>query len=174
MSRSTALPYQFAWSRSHPHIAWADLYSNGVLVEIAVVALDEKNGDLYFIPISALDSIDRERLVRIIGKRDAHKYPLWDLLSSSTLKNGMNALEYFNQLVKVRTVSGQFFAPGVGKVGGLGGQLSVRPQVSAPQPPPQALHEAVANASYPEVEPAAAAEPYHVKRGPGRPPSPRK
>lgn len=172
MSRSTALPYQFGWSKTHPHIAWADLYNNGVLVEIAVVALDENNGDLYFIPVAALDTIDRERLVRIITKRDAHKYPLWDLLSSSVLKNGMNALEYFNQLVKVRSVSGQFFAPGAGKMGTLGGALSARPQINAPVPPPQVLAEAVAQAAYPEPEAAAAAAP--AKRGPGRPPSPKK
>ena len=165
MSRSISLPYQFGWSKSHPHVAWADLYANGLLIEIAVIALDENNGDLYFIPIASLDQIDRERLVKVITKRDAHKYPLWDLLSGSTLKNGMNALEYFNQLVKVRSVSGQIFAPGAGKVGALNGSLSAKPQIRAMQAEPAALAaaEATATVASETSEPA--------KRGPGRPSS---
>lgn len=167
MSRSIQLPYQFMWSKSHPHIAWADLYNNGLLTEIAVIAMDENNGDLYFIPIAALDNVDKDRMVKVITKRDSHKYPLWDLLSGSTLKNGMNALEYFNQLVKVRSLSGQIFVPQSGKMGAGSTSLSVRPTIQAPMPAPQALADAVAHASYPETATAQAP----ARRGPGRPPS---
>lgn len=168
MSNSVRLPYNFAWSQTHAHIAWADLNNNGVLIEIAVIALDEKNGDLYFIPIAALDAIDRDRLIRIITKRDAGKYPLWDLMSNSTLKNGENALVYFNQLVKVRSVSGQIFAPGAGKVGVAMGSLSSRPvqqaiQAQAPQQVPEQ------SAFVPSQQPAA--QEAAPKRGPGRPPA---
>lgn len=166
MSRTT-LPYHFQWSTTHPHVAWADLYNNGVLIEIAVVALDEKNGDLYFIPIAALDSVDRGRLLTIINKRDAQKYPLWDLMSSSTLKNGVNALEYFNQLVKVRSVSGQIFAPGSGKVG-ASGPLSVRPTTAPSVPLQQQIAENVVyQQQAQQTEPADQAP----RRGPGRPPA---
>lgn len=169
MSRTTNLPYNFQWSTTHAHIAWADIQNNGVLIEIAVVALDEKNGDLYFIPIAALDNVDRERLIKIISKRDAHKYPLWDLMSGSTLKNGINALEYFNQLVKVRSVSGQIFTPNSGKMG-VAGSLSAKP-ASMGALPVQNVVQPVA-AAQPVAEAVAEQEP--ARRGPGRPPSAKK
>lgn len=161
---SNALPYNFQWSTTHPHIAWADIYGNGVLVEVAVLALDPKNGDLHFIPIAALDNVDRQRLLKIISKRDAVKYPLWDLLDTSTLKNGMNALEYFFQLAKVRTVSGQIFRPNTGRVGARPtGPMSSRP--SAPNMPvPQQVQPEVAAQTQSETSEQA-------KRGPGRPPA---
>ena len=165
MSRTTNLPYNFQWSTTHAHIAWADIQNNGVLIEIAVVALDEKNGDLYFIPIAALDNVDRDRLIKIITKRDAHKYPLWDLMSGSTLKNGINALEYFSQLVKVRSVSGQIFTPNSGKMGAAGA-LSAKPASMGALPVQQ-----VAAAQQPVTE---GAEEEPVRRGPGRPPSTKK
>ena len=159
------LPYHFQWSTTHPHIAWVDLYNNGVLIEVAVVALDEKNGDLYFIPIAALDNVDRARLTLIIEKRDAHKYPRWDLMSTTTLKNGVNALEYFNQLVKVRSVSGQIFSPGSGKIG-ASGPLTARPNTSVPLD--QQINDnivyqdQVQNHDVPQQE---------HRKGPGRPPA---
>lgn len=170
-TKAAALPYQFHWSSSHAHIAWADLYNNGVLVEIAVVALDENNGDLYFIPIAALDTVDRERLLKIISKRDAGKYPLWDLMSNSTLKNGVNALEYFNQLVKGRSLSGQFFTPNSGRVGAGTVNFSARPNIAnSPNVQPQQTQDAqeadYADAGQEDLQAAAPA-----RRGPGRPPA---
>lgn len=164
---SNALPYNFQWSTTHPHIAWADIYGNGVLVEVAVLALDPKNGDLHFIPIAALDAVDRQRLLKIIGKRDAVKYPLWDLLDTSTLKNGMNALEYFFQLAKVRTISGQIFRPNTGRVGVAPvGPMSARPSATN-MPLPAQTQPSVA-----EQTQNAASE--QSRRGPGRPPSSKK
>lgn len=165
MSR-ISLPYQFIWSETHPHVAWADIHNNGVLSEISVMALDPKNGDLYYIPIASLDTIDRERFLKVISKRDAGKYPLWDLLSGTTLKNGVNALEYFNQLVKCRTVSGQIFTPQQGKVGA--GGFSAKPNIQAQPVNQEALATATASAAYGDTQEA---EP---KRGPGRPPAPKR
>lgn len=163
------LPYSFHWSQSHPHIAWADIYNNGLMTEIAVIALDQKNGDLYFIPIAALDSVDRERLIKIISKRDAQKYPLWDLMASSTLKNGMNALEYFNQLVKGRTLSGQIFAPNTGRMGAFTGSLSAKPDmVAGPVAPTAPAPQQEQSADSEQTEETA------TRRGPGRPPSTKK
>lgn len=157
MSTSISLPYPFHWTGIYPHHAKADVYGRGLLVEIVVVAIDQSNGDLYFIEVSALDSIDRDRIVKILTKRDAAKYPLWDLLSSTTLKNGVNALEYFNQLVKGRSVGGQIFSPMSGKSGAV---ASLVPRAAM-----QVAHQAQANVpAQPQVETESA------RRGPGRPP----
>lgn len=89
-----------------PHTEWVDLLNNGVAVEVIVMKRDQRNGDLYFIRTDYLDEIDRRRILQILKKRDADKYPLWDLLDNTTLGNGENALEYFHQLVRVVTESG--------------------------------------------------------------------
>lgn len=165
MNTTSKLPYAFAWSPNMPHIAWADIHSNGVLTEIAVMGVDNRSGDLYFIPIVALDTIDRERLLKIISKRDAGRYELWDLMSSTTLKNGINALEYFNQLVKVRSVSGQIFTPNAGRVGATLSSFSQKPvNANVPLPPPQ--EQTYADAETADSQPA--------KKGPGRPPATKK
>lgn len=117
MSQHVKLPYYFEWSRQFPHIAAADLFGKNVANEIAVVAIDNRNGDLYFIRLDQLDPIDIKRLRNVILSRDSARYPLWDLLSQKTLQNGMNALEFFQQFVKVRTVGGQIVSPGQGSRG---------------------------------------------------------
>ena len=171
MSKAIKLPYAFQWSSSHPHIAWVDLYGNSVVIELAVIAIDQRNGDLYHIQLAALDHIDRARLTNILAKRDAHKYPLWDLMSNTTLKNGMNALEYFNQMVKVKSVSGQIFSPGAGKMGVLstGQAFSANPNaVSSAQAAVPADKLPVSEFADVERSTEDAAAP---KRGPGRPPA---
>lgn len=179
MSTTLNLPYNFQWSDTHAHIAWADLHNNGVLVEIAVIALDQKNGDLHFIKIAGLDNVDKERLVKIIQKRDAANYPLWDLMSMSTLKNGMNALEYFNQLIKVRSVSGQIFTPNAGKMGAGVRHMTPRPNVNAQsaQPQPQAQAETQVQSYQQTVADTAVAQTSEQavastgpRKGPGKPP----
>ena len=102
---------------SLPHVEWVDINENGVAVECIVVKRDKRNGDLYFIKTESLDEIDRNRIVEILRRRDADKYELWDLLSNSTLANGENALEFFHQLVRVRTERGQILTPGTGRAG---------------------------------------------------------
>lgn len=111
------IPYYFEWSRQFPHIAAVDLLGNNVAIEIAVMSIDVRNADLYFVRLDQLDPIDIKRLRNIILKRDAARYPLWDLMSQTTLPNGMNALEFFQQFVKVRTSRGQIFLPGSGQRG---------------------------------------------------------
>lgn len=106
------LPYYFEWSRQFPHIAAVDLYGKNTAVEVAVMAIDERNNDLYFIRLDHLDPIDLKRLRQIILSRDSVRYPLWDLMSQKTLPNGMNALEFFQQFVRFRTVHGHIGRPG--------------------------------------------------------------
>lgn len=100
-----------------PHVGWVDLDDNGVAIECVIMKQDRNNGDLYYIKTEELDDIDRRRLNTILRKRDADKYELWDLLDNTTLGNGENALEFFHQLVRVKTASGQTLIPGQGRKG---------------------------------------------------------
>lgn len=102
---------------SLPHVEWIDLHNDGIAQEIIVMSKNQNTGDIYFIAIQDLDQIDRLRMLRVLKKRDAHKYPLYDLLANETLKNGMNALDFFHQLVKIRTTTGKILPVGSGKQG---------------------------------------------------------
>lgn len=103
-------------AKSYPHVEWIDLEGNGTLTEVAVVKKDSSN-NVFFIKLTNLDIIDRRRLVNIITNRNAANFALWDLLSNATLGNGMNALNYFHQFVKVKTPRGQILDPGSGSIG---------------------------------------------------------
>lgn len=98
------------------HVEWLDLNNDGVLTECAIMKT-EPNGDVYFFPLTSLDNIDKRRLASIITRRDSHLYELWDLMSNITLGNGMNALTYFHQLVKVKTPQGKIITPSMGRRG---------------------------------------------------------
>jgi len=101
---------------SHPHTEWIDLKGNGVMIECAVLK-EDGFGNTYFIEIPPLDGIDKNRLVRIVNSRSAPNFELWDLMSQVTLNNGINALEYFHQLVKVITPQGVIMNPRSGHIG---------------------------------------------------------
>ncbi len=107
-----------------PHIFWIDLKQDGVYVECAVMKKDGF-GNISYIPLKALDSIDKKRMARIVRNRNAQHFALWDLMSNITLNNGVNALEYFHQLVHVITPSGRVMRPGLGEVGVGEGQGEV-------------------------------------------------
>jgi hypothetical protein len=98
------------------HIQIVDIYGNGVGYEVAVMKIDS-NGDLYFLRTDHLDSIDYDRLAMILRKREARVLPLWELLSSIKLNNGINALVYFHQFVNVKTASGQIMKPNPRRAG---------------------------------------------------------
>jgi hypothetical protein len=99
-----------------PHIFWIDLGNDGVFVECAVMNRD-KLGNITFIRINSLDAVDRRRLLRIVTNRNARTLPLWDVMSSITLANGVNALQYFHQLVEVITQTGRIMRPQSGVLG---------------------------------------------------------
>jgi len=101
---------------AYPHVEWIDLKQDGVLKECAVVKRDAF-GNIYFFQISKLDNVDKQRLFRIITSRGSEQFELWDLLSQRTLGNGMNALDYFHQLVRVITPSGKIKSPRMGEIG---------------------------------------------------------
>jgi hypothetical protein len=100
----------------YPHIEWADLNNEGTLTEVAVMRRDAI-GNMYFVRLDVLDEIDKKRLFKIVTNRNAELYELWDLMSNVTLGNGVNALTYFHQLVKVRTPGGKVMTPTSGVMG---------------------------------------------------------
>jgi len=99
----------------YPHIKWLNLKNDGTATECAIVK-STMNG-IFFIPLRNLDNIDLRRIFRIIMSRNSGNIPLWDLMSQVTLKNGINALEYFHQYVKVITPTGKIMVPRVGVEG---------------------------------------------------------
>jgi len=103
-------------SPQHPHVEWIDLKGNGVVVECAVMKKDDF-GNIYYIDVSTLDKIDKTRLARMLASRHARTLPLWDLMNSTTLNNGMNALTYFHQLVRIITPEGVVISPRAGHIG---------------------------------------------------------
>lgn len=92
----------------YPHVYWIDLHNNGVMHEIIVVTKDG-NGNIWYIPMNTLDAIDKRRIFKLVTDRSATLMPLYDVMYNTRLGNGCNALEYFNQLTKLRTPNGQIF-----------------------------------------------------------------
>jgi len=145
--------------RTYRHYVSMDLYGNGVAHDILLMKEDKEVGDVYFIKVEDLDEIDRARIRQILGRRNANTMPLWDVMSQVTLKNGMNALTYFHQLVKVRTASGQIINPSAARRG----MTQVKPaQKAAPQPNTQISND--------KPVPKDGENPKPKQRGPGRPP----
>ena len=99
-----------------PHVFRIDLQNEGLAHECAVLSQD-KFGNIYYIKISDLDEIDRTRIGKILQHRYINQLPLWDVMSQTTLKNGLNALDYFQQLVKAITPVGKQFVPRAGAGG---------------------------------------------------------
>ncbi|MFY0655403.1 MAG: hypothetical protein JXR12_01365 [Neptunomonas phycophila] len=99
-----------------PHIEWLDLKGDGVLHECAIMKRDP-NGNIYFFKVEPIDGVDKKRLRDIITGRNATMFPLWDLMRQNRLGNGINALDYFHQLVRVLTPSGSIMEPQYGVVG---------------------------------------------------------
>ena len=139
--------------QQYRHYVSMDLYGNGIAHNVLLVKEDEENGDVYFIKETDLDEVDKARMRQILTKRHANTMPLWEAMAQVTLKNGKNALDYFHQLVKVRTSSGQIINPSAARRG-----IVRRPapqQQRAPEPLSDDKHQ----------------EPVQAKtRGPGRPP----
>lgn len=96
-------------------IEWVEL-EGGIMTECAIMK-KSADGHVWFFPIASLDMIDKQRLLNIVRNRNAELYELWDLMSQITLGNGVNALTYFNQLVKVRTPAGQILPFNSGRYG---------------------------------------------------------
>ncbi len=103
-------------SHTHPHIEWIEIHNDGILHEVAVLKVDNNKNKLFF-PINNLDNIDKQRLSMILRDRQAGNLELWDLMLQKTLNNGINALQYFHQYVKVLTQNGKIVDPKSGQIG---------------------------------------------------------
>lgn len=114
---------------AYPHLEWLDLYGDGIAYECAIMKRDE-NGNVSFIKLANLDDIDKSRLRDIVTHRNAKGHALWDLMSQVTLGNGVNALEYFHQLVKILTPSGKILDPVMGRMGLSVGQQKIEKATS--------------------------------------------
>lgn len=101
---------------SHPHIYWIDLKNDGVFVQCAVMKIDEL-GNVYYIALNTLDEIDTARITKIVNNRNAAHFEMWDLMSNITLSNGINALEYFHQMVNTVTANGKLIKASAGAIG---------------------------------------------------------
>lgn len=157
-----------------PHVAWVDLFNNGVAYEVIVMKNDRATGDLYFVRVDYLDEVDRKRITNILQRRDASSYQLWDLMSNITLGNGENALEFFHQLVQVRTNSGEIMTPRLGKSGiavqqpKAEGSQPRQPQQPQPQAQQGPTENPEANAQA-QAEAVVNEEQQPARKGPGRP-----
>ena len=101
----------------YPHTIALDLDGSGMLTEVFVMNRDAI-GSIWFFSLTALDVVDRRRLRTILTNKNASMFKSgWELLSQITLGNGQNALIYFNQLVKVKTPSGQVLPFNDGRIG---------------------------------------------------------
>lgn len=102
-------------------IKYLDLERNGIAVEVTVVKVVEVSkgeNEIWFIRNDELDSIDRQRLLEVLQKsaRVDDYQPLYETLADVTLGNGVNALDYFHQYVKVLYPSGTIRRPKLGRV----------------------------------------------------------
>lgn len=113
----TAISYKVEKSREFPHIEWLELYGDNLMHECAIMRRTP-DGSVLFFKTNDLDDTDRKRLATILADRNATGLELWDLMYNRTLGNGMNALAYFNQLVRVLTPSGKIIDPRAGVHGG--------------------------------------------------------
>ena len=108
--------YKSQKSREYPHVEWLELKADGMLHECAIMKRDNL-GNVFFFQINNLDSVDRQRLAQLLADRNAAQFELWDLMAQKTLGNGMNALAYFHQLVKVLAPNGKVLDPRSGVMG---------------------------------------------------------
>ena len=99
-----------------PHIEWLDLKGDGLMSECAIVKKDQ-HGNISFFELGKIDGIDKQRVARMVQGRNAETFELWDLMSQTTLNNGVNALQYFHQLVRVISADGVIYTPKGGVVG---------------------------------------------------------
>lgn len=120
------------------HVFWADLEGKGLMQEIIVVAKDNYRGTLWFIPMNALDEVDKRRIFKLVTDRSATMLPLFEVMSNTILGNGVNALVYFHQLTKMWTASGQIVDPNAGLIGAAPTMQVAQQSASVAQPMQQA------------------------------------
>jgi hypothetical protein len=94
-----------ASSNEIKHVEYLDVDDSGQLKEVAVVKRWD-DGSVSYINIKLLDNVDKGRLKGILEGVHADKYELFELLSQARLTNGLNALDYFHPLVRIKRAKG--------------------------------------------------------------------
>lgn len=156
----------------YKHVDMLDLYNNGIGYEVIVIKRNKANGDVFYIRTDQLDEIDYNRMAGILRRRDAQNYEMWDLLSQITLGNGMNALEYFHQLVMIRTRSGELMRPNPRRAGMGGPSRTLDPRNASKVGKKYERDnvDSALNESSQEIGEGSEESPKPRRRRPGRPP----
>lgn len=117
-----------------PHIKWLELNGDGIMHECAIMKTDP-HGNVYYFELGKIDHIDKQRMARLLQNRNANAFELWDLMSQTTLNNGVNALTYFHQLVKIVSPMGTKYTPRGGVIGSerRAGEVALDPQANPVQ-----------------------------------------
>ena len=113
---AVTVSYKSQKSPEYAHIEWLELNADGILHECAIMKRDGA-GNVLFFKTNDLDEIDKRRLAGLLVDRNARQFELWDLMANRTLGNGVNALTYFNQLVRQLTPGGRVLDPRSGQMG---------------------------------------------------------
>lgn len=115
---------------AYPHVKWIDLDGDGSLTE-CVLMKEFPNGDVVYIKLSDLDLIDKGRMLKILTSQSAKLLPLHEVMKTTSLNNGVNALTYFHQVAKLMTSGGTKLNINSGKVGsGFEGKRSAAKKTS--------------------------------------------
>ena len=77
------------------HIEYLDIRKDGTKREVAIVKRWE-DGTIHYIDVPSLSPIDKSRLKAALNSPGAKSMPLWEVLSTITLNNGINALDFFH------------------------------------------------------------------------------
>lgn len=87
------------------HIDLMELDESGIKREVAVLKR-WKDGSVSYIQVDTLDKYDVGRIRSAIEGPLGDKYELHEILALTKLNNGMNALDFFHQLAKVKRPDG--------------------------------------------------------------------
>lgn len=87
------------------HVRLVDYDGSGIKREIAVLK-EFKDGTVSYIQLDLLDRFDLSRMRQAIEGPHGAQYELYEILSNINLSNGMNALDYFHQIAKIKPGDG--------------------------------------------------------------------
>lgn len=88
-----------------------DAHSHQERAREVVVMKEWDDGTVYYIDPNHLDSIDRKRMLRALGRANKSNVPLWTVLKDTSLSNGANGLDYFHQYAQTFRPEGATRAP---------------------------------------------------------------
>lgn len=84
-----------------------------------VVMKKWNDGTIYYIDPNHLDSIDRKRMLRALGRANKSKVELWTVLKDTSLSNGANGLDFFHQYVQTYRPQGASKAPDASRLSNI-------------------------------------------------------